>query len=51
MTRTLSLFGGWPGHSPSAVGARTRAILDELGHEVDETSDIFALEPTSRATT
>jgi type 1 glutamine amidotransferase len=44
MTRTLSLFGGWPGHSPSQIGAWTRGILDELGHQVDETSDMFALD-------
>jgi type 1 glutamine amidotransferase len=44
MTRVLSLFGGWPGHRPYEIGAWTRTILDELGYEVDETSDIFALD-------
>jgi len=28
MTRTLSLFGGWLGHSPSQVAAWTRDLLD-----------------------
>jgi len=44
MTRVLSLFGGWPGHRPYEIGAWTRGLLDELGYEIDETSDMFALD-------
>lgn len=44
MTRVLSLFGGWPGHRPYEIGRWTRELLDELGYEVVETSDVFALD-------
>lgn len=44
MTKALSLFGGWPGHSPYAIGRWAREILDELEYDVVETSDIFALD-------
>lgn len=44
MTKVLSLFGGWPGHRPYEIGAWTDELLDELGFEVDRSSDIFALD-------
>ncbi len=44
MTRVLSLFGGWPGHQPYAVAAWAGELLEELGCDVVQTSDIFALD-------
>ncbi len=44
MTKALSLFGGWPGHRPYEIAAWTRGLLAELEFEVDESSDIFALD-------
>ena len=44
MTKALSLFGGWPGHRPYEIGAWARSLLDELGYDVVESSDIFVLD-------
>lgn len=44
MTKVLSLFGGWPGHTPYEISRWAREIMDELGYDVEETSDIFALD-------
>jgi len=44
MTKVLYLYGGWPGHSPYAIAGWTRGIFDELGYDVDETTDIFRLD-------
>lgn len=44
MTRVLSLFGGWPGHTPYASSAWADELYDELGYEVERSSDIFTLD-------
>jgi uncharacterized protein len=44
MTNVLYLYGGWPGHQPYAMAAWTRQLISELGYDVEETQDIFALD-------
>jgi len=44
MTRVLYLYGGWPGHKPYEVAGWARPLFKELGFEVEETNDIFALD-------
>ncbi|WP_175760978.1 ThuA domain-containing protein [Burkholderia anthina] len=44
MTRVLHLYGGWPGHYPYEVAAWTRGLFDELGWEVEGSTDIFTLD-------
>jgi type 1 glutamine amidotransferase len=44
MTKVLSLFGGWPGHHPQEISAWADALYEELGYEVDRSSDIFTLD-------
>ncbi|GAA1061089.1 ThuA domain-containing protein [Agromyces bracchium] len=44
MTTVLSLFGGWPGHTPSAISAWADELYAELGYEVERSSDIFTLD-------
>ena len=44
MTRVLYLYGGWPGHKPYEVAGGARPLFKELGFEVEETNDIFALD-------
>lgn len=45
MTKTLYVYGGWPGHRPYEIADWTRALVrDELGHELVESTDIFALD-------
>jgi type 1 glutamine amidotransferase len=42
--RVLSLFGGWPGHRPYEIRDWTRHLLDEIGCDVVDSSDVFALD-------
>ncbi|WP_053351541.1 ThuA domain-containing protein [Leucobacter musarum] len=42
--RALYLYGGWPGHNPYGVAEWARNLLEELGFEVVESNDIFALD-------
>ena len=44
MTRVLYLYGGWPGHKPYEVAGWARPLFKELGFDVEETNDIFALD-------
>jgi uncharacterized protein len=44
MTRVLYLYGGWPGHKPYEVAGWARRLFKELGFDVEETNDIFALD-------
>ena len=43
MTRVLHLYGGWPGHRPQEIAEWTQGLFDELGFEVEQTRDPFAL--------
>jgi type 1 glutamine amidotransferase len=40
----LYLYGGWPGHKPYEVAGWARPLFKELGFDVEETNDIFALD-------
>lgn len=42
--KVLSLFGGWPGHSPYAIRDWTTELLAESDFEIEETQDIFSLD-------
>ncbi|WP_028922295.1 ThuA domain-containing protein [Pseudonocardia acaciae] len=44
MTRVLYLYGGWPGHQPYEVARWARSLFAELGYDVVETNDVFALD-------
>ncbi len=45
MTRVLYLYGGWPGHQPYQVAREwARPLFADLGFDVDETNDVFALD-------
>lgn len=45
MTRVLYLYGGWPGHKPYEIAGKwALPLFDELGFEVTETNDVFALD-------
>lgn len=44
MTRVLYLYGGWPGHQPYQVAKWANALFAELGFDVVETNDVFALD-------
>ena len=45
MTRVLYLYGGWPGHKPYQVAEEwARPLFAELGFDVEETNDVFALD-------
>ncbi len=44
MTKALYLYGGWPGHRPYEIADWTRALVGELGFDLDETQDIFRLD-------
>ncbi|MBT8163586.1 MULTISPECIES: ThuA domain-containing protein [Arthrobacter] len=44
MTKALYLYGGWPGHNPYGVAVWTRNVLEELGFQVVESTDIFVLD-------
>jgi type 1 glutamine amidotransferase len=44
MTRVLYLYGGWRGHKPYEVAGWARPLFKELGFDVEETNDIFALD-------
>ncbi|MGR3867575.1 ThuA domain-containing protein [Streptomyces graminifolii] len=45
MTHVLYLYGGWPGHKPYQVAEEwALPIFRNLGFDVDETNDIFALD-------
>ncbi|EXU62853.1 hypothetical protein Z951_39010 [Streptomyces sp. PRh5] len=45
MTRVLYLYGGWPGHKPYQVAEEwALPIFKDLGCDVDETNDVFALD-------
>ncbi|MCU1684032.1 MAG: hypothetical protein JWQ81_4771 [Amycolatopsis sp.] len=45
MTRVLYLYGGWPGHKPYEIATKwTLPLFAELGFDVTETNDVFALD-------
>ncbi|GAA5165243.1 MULTISPECIES: ThuA domain-containing protein [Amycolatopsis] len=45
MTRVLYLYGGWPGHKPYEIAEKwAKPLFAELGFDVEETNDIFALD-------
>ena len=44
MTKTLYLYGGWPGHLPYEVAKWATGLMSALGHEVEETQDPSRLE-------